>query len=455
MSLFNSSLGSERIEEILNKKDVSIFFLGIGGVGMSSLALLFKSRGYSVSGYDRDKKSEVVEKLRESGVKIIDGVTELKCEEYGLLVYTLAIDESDPIYILASSLGVPTVSRAELLGVVMRDYKKRIAVAGTHGKSTTTAIIDCILSYGGYNPTTVSGAPIKDGLAFREGGEEYFVFEACEYKNSFLNFKPTSAIITSIELDHTDFFTGLQMLEESYLDFANSCSDFVIVNESCVNNIKSRIKAPVFTFSDREGADFVYRITHREKGIRSFALFCRGRRVGEFHLRTISDCVVSDAAMAVALLYLCGVDVKSISTGLATFSGIPRRLEYISTLDGRAVIYDYAHHPTEIRETIKAVRGEWGKCTVVFCPHTYSRTAALWEDFVTSLSLSDHLVLTDIYAAREVAIEGVSSEHLAGRIRGAVCLSPREVYPYVKEKTEGAVILMGAGNLDVVRDSFL
>ena len=455
MSLFNSSLGSEKIGEILKNKDVRILFLGIGGVGMSSLALLMKSRGYSVSGYDRDNKSETVARLVESGVEIIDGEADFRWDEYGMLVYTLAIDEFDPIYLSATALGVPAVSRAELLGVVMSDYKKRIAVAGTHGKSTTTAIIDCILTYGGYNPTTVSGAPIKDGVAFREGGEDYFVLEACEYKNSFLKFKPTSAIITGIELDHTDFFTGFRMLEEAFLNFAKLCSDFVIVNESCANNIKGRIKAPVFTISDLEGADLVYRITYRGNGIRSFTLSCRGRRIGEFSLRTISDCVVTDAAMAVALLYLSGVDVKSIASGLAAFSGVPRRLERISTLDGRAVIYDYAHHPTEIRETIKAVRDEWGECTVVFCPHTYSRTASLWEDFVTSLSLADHLVLTDIYAAREVAIEGVSSEHLARSIRGAVCLPPHEVYPYVKEKTAGAVVLMGAGNLDTVRDSFL
>ena len=229
------------------------------------------------------------------------------------------------------------------------------------------------------------------------------------------------------------------------------------MNGECENIeiIKKDITVPFYTYGVKKECDFVYNIIKREKGKRTFTLDYRGRRIGEFDIPTIADYVVLDAVAAVSALCLYGVKIEKIRKGLKNFSPVARRLEVIGSLDNRPIIYDYAHHPTEIRKTILALKREYGKCTVVFRPHTYTRTAALWEDFCSALSLADHTVLLDIFAAREKEIEGVTSAALAERIEGAVRLDFEEVYTYVREKTVGAVILMGAGDIDNVKNAFL
>lgn len=458
MSLFNSSVGSGKIEKILKKKNSAVFFLGIGGIGMSALAQMLLSLGVRVSGCDRNTESKTVERLKEKGVTVFPESEVPENLGFDMLVYTLAMSAEHPIIKMAAQRRIPTVSRAELLGALMKGYSRRICVAGSHGKSTTTAILDAVLSGGGYNPTTVSGAELPTGSSLRLGERDFFVAEACEYKNSFLLFDPTAAIITRVELDHTDFFSDIGMLRKSFLDFINLCRDFAIVSGECENigKIKKDIKVPFYTYAEGKDADFVYNIIKRERGKRTFTLDFRGNRIGTFALSTIADYVVGDAAAAVSALYLYGIDTESIRQGLDTFSGVARRLELIGALDGRAVIYDYAHHPTEIRKTVLAVKREYGACTVVFRPHTFTRTAALWNDFAEALSLPEHTVLTDIFPAREEAIDGVTSEALAAEIgKGAVCLKSGEVFGYVREKTAGAVILMGAGDIEDIKYDFL
>ena len=221
MSTFNSSVGNEKIEEVLKKADTVVFFLGIGGVGMSALCEMLLSRGIAVVGSDRNLESDAVKRLIEKGVAVYPENSIPRGLSFDMLVYTLAIDANNPLFKVAREKGLPLVSRAELLGTLMREYERRICVAGAHGKSTTTAIVDTLLFCGGYEPTTVSGAILSSGSSFRLGGREYLVAEACEYKNSFLRFCPTAAIVTGIELDHTDFFSDLGMIRRSFLDFLN------------------------------------------------------------------------------------------------------------------------------------------------------------------------------------------------------------------------------------------
>lgn len=457
MSTFNSRVGNEKIEEVLKKNDTVVFFLGVGGVGMSALCEMLFSRGITVVGSDRNLESSTVKRLREIGISVYPENSIVRGLSFDMLVYTLAVDSNNRLFEVAREKGALLVSRAELLGTLMRGYGRRICVAGSHGKSTTTALVDTLLSCSGCEPTTVSGAMLSTGSSLRLGRRAYLVAEACEYKNSFLLFHPTAAIVTSVELDHTDFFSDLGMIRRSFLDFINLCRDFVLINGECENikAIKKDITVPFYTYGSGKECDFVYNIVRREKGKRTFVLACRGRRIGEFDIPTIADYVVEDAVAALSVLYLYGVEIEKIRKALKNFSATARRLEVIGSLGNRPIIYDYAHHPTEIRKTILAVKNEYGKCTVVFRPHTYTRTAALWEDFRSALSLADYTVLLDVFAAREDAIEGVTSAALAEKIEGAVRLDFDAVYTYVKDKTEGAIILMGAGDIEIIKQDFL
>ncbi len=471
MSNFNSINSDEYLSMIFNNPGAHVRFTGIYGAGMLPLACLFKKLGYNVSGSDRMAGGEAEEKasapddtfangrrlLRELGVKVT-GHGRDYISSVNILIYSLAVSEDNEELLEAKGLGIPMVSRAEALGYIMRQYREGIAVSGTHGKSTTVAITDAIFTASGRNPTTVSGATLCDGNPMRIGGANSFICEACEYKDSFLRLSPSVAVVTGIELDHTDYFKDTDAVCASFSDFINKAKCAVLnIDSENVKMILPRIKSDVITFGAlrREAAvnaksmpDYCYNIRGREGDVTSFDIL-KGDDVcltldtelpGEYNISNIT-------AAAVTALE-CGIERESIENAVREFHGIDRRFSKICTITGRDVIYDYAHHPSELSSVIDAANERYGECTVIFRPHTFTRTESLWSGFVTALSKPRFTIIGDIYPAREEPMEGINAENLAKAIGdNAVYLDEALMADYIIKHTSGAILLLGASPL--------
>ncbi len=454
MSLYNSSLGILKLAEIMEKieKDGGrVHFLGVFGAGQRGLARILLLQGIRVSGSDIRDISEGRE-LVGIGLEFYPASCEENVDGVSLCVYTLAIDENNPEYRAAKRLGIPTVSRAELLAFLFSRAKRRIAVAGSHGKSTVTAMLDHILMSAGAVPTVVTGASLSDGEAARLGGGEYFIAEACEYKDSFLKLHPTVSIVNNLELDHTDYFKSLDDLKRSFIKYASRAEDFALINiddphsASLIGEISSR----TVTFGASANADWRYSLVALGEGKSVFAVYHHEKPLGEIELNIPGTFNVSNALAAIAALGEYGVDFEDIRGSVSSFLGIKRRLEYLGEYKFRSVFYDYAHHPTEIAKGISAVRSlGFSLITVVFKSHTYSRTAALFDSFVKALSLADYTVIGEIYAAREENIFGISPADLVLAIGPTSIFADDEKVPEILDNfTRGAIIIMGAADMN-------
>lgn len=442
----------EEILGILQNKGAKIHFIGAGGIGMYSLCMLTRRLGYLVSGTDRED-SELCAELRRAGCVIGIGHSAAAVTGAELVVYTLAIEEDNPEILYAEGEGIPTVSRAEYLGALMTVYKERIGVSGTHGKSTTVAMLHSIFERAGKEPTTILGARARGGSPLTVGKRDYLIYESCEYKDSFLRFSPTVALFTNLEYDHVDYFKSFEALSDSFF-LAMSGAPIAIVNadDDALRSLLSKRKGRRVTFGERAGADIRADINLRECGRYSLEIFHTGGHfVVDLAIPGRHNAKNALAAASVALTY--GIPYTEIKAALEAFSGIERRLEVIGERDRAKIYYDYAHHPTEIECTIKTVREMTdGKICVVFKPHTYSRTARFITEFARALSLADEVILCDVSGIREEAIKGVSSERIARLIGShAICLSDSAVAAKIDEVGADAVIIMGAASLDEVK----
>ena len=447
-------LSREKLSRLLKKNGTAVHFIGIGGVSMYSLARLSQSLGLSVSGSDR-VLGEYAHDLISRGVRVHAGHDGPHAAGAELVVYSFAIREDNPELIYAVENDIPTVSRAEYLGALMKDYGTRIGVSGSHGKSTTTALIDAIFYEAGRENTTLLGASLVGGTPLREGGTDTMIYEACEYKDAFLHFHPTIAVALNLELDHTDYFHSIDELKESFRRALSRAERFALVNaddENLASVIKG-LKAPVITYG--QGTRSTYRFLicdFLERGFR-FVLYKHGQRIGDFTLNIPGVFNVGNAAAAVIVALECGIPLETVQSAVASFRGIPRRLEYIGERFGRPVVYDYAHHPTEIAASINAVKlMTHGLVTVVFKPHTYSRTRSLWEGFRLSLGIADYILLPPIYPAREEPIHGTSSDRLALELgEHARAVDDYRVTEELDSFTHGAIIIMGAGDMENIK----
>ena len=418
MANFTKNVSYDKIREISSRKNSRVHFIGVGGVSMYGLARLSLSFGLLVSGSDREE-SQNTKKLSELGARITIGHDGNAVLGADMVVYSHAISETNPELLVARSLAIPTVSRAEYMGALMEKYKSRIGVSGSHGKSTTVAILHRIFTLAMADPTTLSGAGLSGEDSVALGSLGVMIYEACEYRDSFLSFRPTIALATNLELDHTDYFKNKAAITESFRSALSLAEGIAVINgdDEWLSEIKNNITARVVTYGTGEESDYRYLISSFcERGF-VFTLSRFGSHIDSFTLNIPGVFNVANAVGAIVTALEFGIDTEIIKKAVASFPGIPRRLELVGGRRGRAVFYDYAHHPTEISASINTVRLMTGEdVTVVFKPHTYSRTKSLWENFRLSLSLADRIILTDIYPARETPLAGVSSAHLAEEI---------------------------------------
>ena len=302
----------------------------------------------------------------------------------------------------------------------------------------------------------LSGADLSSDGPLKLGGDNLFVYEACEYKDSFLRFSPTVALALNLELDHTDYFKDIDSLRGSFVRALSRASQLAVLNVDDENlaYVASRLKNKVVTYGQSERSDYRYRMRAFLDGAYAFSVERFGNTVGNFELHLPGMFNVNNAVGAIVTALEYGIDAEAIGRAVAGFRGIGRRLEEVGERFGRPVYYDYAHHPTEIRAAINTLKMLYrDSVTVIFKPHTYTRTASLWEGFRLSLSLADHVILSDIYPAREGPIEGVCSERLAAEIGArAVYLSDADILTHLDTKTYGTIVVMGAGEMEEIKE---
>lgn len=448
---------------------IQIYFIGIGGISMSGLAEILLTEGFNVSGSDR-APSDLTRTLEERGIKVFYGQRpENLTAKIDLVVYTAAIKGDNPELLAAKNLGIPTLTRAELLGQMMKNYKTPIAVSGTHGKTTTTSMISQILLNADADPTLSIGGIYKPvGGNIRVGASDIFVTEACEYTNSFLNFFPKIGIILNIEEDHLDFFRDLSDIRHSFRRFAEllPTDGALIINGdiSSPEELTKDLPCRVITYGLLAGHDYsASQIAYDESGFPSFTLTGNEGRNRKFSLHVHGDHNIQNALAAIALADLLHIPDEIIAAGLLAFGGTDRRFEYKGQMNGVNIIDDYAHHPTEIRATLNAAaqyphRRLW----CVFQPHTYTRTKAFLEEFAKALSLADEIVLADIYAAREKDTLGISSQTLQEKIRslGHSCHyfpSFEAIENFLSKNCtkDDLLITMGAGDIVKIGETLL
>jgi UDP-N-acetylmuramate--alanine ligase len=398
-----------------------IHFVGIGGAGMSGIAEILVNLGYTVSGSDR-KRSETVERLERLGVKVFIGHEATHVEGAHVVVYSSAVPRDNVEVAAARQRQVPVIPRAEMLAELMR-LKYGIAVAGTHGKTTTTSMVGAVLAEGRLDPTIVVGGRVTSlGTNARLGQGEYLVAEADESDGSFLKLSPTVAVVTTVDAEHLDHYGSLDAVRDAFAAFLNKVPFYgaaiVCLDEPNVQLLLPRVEKRVITYGLEGGADLVARRVHLQGLTSRFEVLHHGEPLGECTLQVPGRHNVANALAAVAV----GLDVEipflTIQKALAAFAGVQRRFQVRGHAAGVTVVDDYGHHPAEIRATLAAAKAGFdGRVVAVFQPHRYTRTFHLRDEFATAFNQADVLVIMDIYGAGEAPLEGVSAADLAERIR--------------------------------------
>ena len=449
-------------------RPVCVHFIGIGGISMSGLASVLLKEGFTVTGSE-SVRSDLTDKLSAQGAVIaFPQAAENIPGQCDVVVYTAAIHPDNPEFREAQSRQIPMLTRAQLLGQVMANDRIPVAVAGTHGKTTTTSMLSQMALQADMDPTiSVGGILPAIGGNFRVGGPDLFITEACEYTNSFLSFFPKVSIILNIDADHLDFFKDIDDIRRSFRKFA-----MLLPEDGCLvigskiprlEEITDGLKCRVITAGAGDGDYRAENIEMRKDGTTSFDLVCPNGRPARVDLSVPGLHNVDNALAAIAAADVVGIPRQSGLEGLASFTGTDRRFQYKGTVNGFRIIDDYAHHPTEVKATLDAARAQAeGEVWCVFQPHTYTRTQALLPEFAEALSGADHIVLADIYAAREVNTIGISSADLCERIKalgahaeyfpdfGAI-----EAYLLEHVKENDLLITMGAGNVCRIGEELL
>ncbi len=463
--------GTRRIKamyEIHFDKPIHVHFMGIGGISMSGLAEILLNEGFTVSGSDR-AKSALTENLEAQGVRVYyKQIASNITDDIDLVVYTAAISKDNPELLAVNEKKIPTLTRAELLGQIMKNYDTPIAISGTHGKTTTTSMVSEMLMQAETDPTLSIGGMLPSiGGNIRIGNSEYFVTEACEYTNSFLSFFPKISLILNVEEDHLDFFKDIHDIRASFNRFAKLLPDdgTLIVGGDIegFDVITKDVACKIITFGEKASDTYSYTdLTFDAAAHASFTLHSPSGDT-RITLSVPGKHNVLNAMAAIALSDKLGLPRESSLKAVSSFKGTERRFEHKGEIGGITIIDDYAHHPTEIRATLEAaLKTEHKTLWCVFQPHTYTRTKAFLDDFAKALSLADHIVLADIYAAREKNTIGISSKDLAEKITalGKPCSyfpSFDEIENFLLENCSAGdlLITMGAGDIYKIGENLL
>ncbi len=442
-----------------------VHFIGIGGISMSAIAKVLLHNKVKVTGSDFSG-GKSTDELISLGADVVIGHSADNIKNPDLVVYTAAISDDNPELKAAREKGIETIARAEMLGRIMKNYKKAISVAGTHGKTTTTSMMSYVLVKALLDPTIMVGGELDiiNGN-FRIGNSEYFLTESCEYCRSFLEFFPTVGIILNVEEDHLDYYKDLDDIKSAFSDFSKLIpSDGVLVvcaeDSDALDCVKNALCAPI-TYGFDKGDYMAKNITFDDFGYPSFDVYKNGEKIISLTLNVVGRHNVLNATSVVAASLAMGIGTDAIKSGLEGYHGTKRRFEKKGYCNGALIIDDYAHHPTEIAaafDSVKKIKHNTVWC--IFQPHTYTRTKALFDDFARVLSRVDRVILTDIYAAREKDTGLVSSKDLADKIPDALYMKTfDEIADYIKKAAcRGDIIItMGAGNVvnigDMIKNS--
>ena len=450
------------------KKNRHFHFIGIGGIGMSGLAEILLNRGCKVSGSDI-KPSDITDRLKSGGAEIFTSHEAENVKGCDMVVYTAAVSDENPELRQAASSGIPVCSRAELLGSLMEDNPYSIAISGTHGKTTTTSMVSLILRNSGKDPTILVGGDLPEiGGNVKVGSGDFFVTEACEYRDSFLSMKPNIEIILNIDSDHLDYFKDINHIASSFSKFASLVPDDGLVvaytPNAFVAGAVRDLGCRVVSFGASAACDYCADdIVFDANGHPGFTVKHNGEALGKIQLAIPGEHNVLNAVAAFACTHSLGAPVDIIISTLEAYEGTHRRFDSIGTTkNGAKIIDDYAHHPTEINATLKAAANiRHDKIWCIFQPHTYTRTLALFDEFAGAFKYADVIILTEIYAAREKNIYKISSRDLVPKMMEIYkdkeiqyIENFEEISTYVGENAgpDDLVITMGAGDVYKIGD---
>ena len=443
------------------KKIQHIHLVGIGGAGMSGIAEVLLNLGYRVSGSDL-QDSETVQRLRNMGGAIFIGHRADHIEGAQVVVISSAVSQDNEEIKAARKGLVPVIPRAEMLAELMR-LKYGVAIAGAHGKTTTTSLLAGVLAQGGLDPTVVIGGKLnRFGSNAKLGQGEFLVAEADESDGSFLKLSPTIAVVTNMDMEHLDYYGSMERIQETFLNFINKVPFYglavLCLDEVRIQEIIPRVEKRVLTYGMVTQADLMARDVHLQNGRSVFQVFFRGKALGRFELSLPGMHNVNNALAVIGVALELEIPMKAVETALREFSGVERRFQVVreGTRDGIMVVDDYGHHPTEIKATLAAAKSGWDlRTVVVFQPHRYTRTRDLLEEFGRAFDQADVLILTDIYPAGEKPIEGVSAEKLCETIlrqghRNAYWVpEKKDVADFVLKQLRSGdmVVTLGAGDI--------
>ena len=444
------------------KKYKNIHMIGIGGISMSGIAAILENWGFNVTGSDTSD-SEAVQLLLKKGIKVIIGHSLEDVANSDVVIYSAAIKQDDPEILEAKRLNIPTIERADFLGEITRCYKDTICISGTHGKTTTTSMVSLCFLEALKDPSIQVGALLKPlNGNYRVGNSEHFIIEACEYVESFLKFSPKAEIILNIDNDHLDYFKTFDNIKNAFIKYVKLLpNDGILITNADDKNCMDLPKytsAKVYTYGiDNQDADFTAKnITFDDDGFPEFDVYYKNEFFVKLQLSVPGRHNVLNALACTTLCTEYGIDKKDIAVALERFTGAHRRFEFKGKINKTSSVYDdYAHHPTEIKATYNSLSNKkYNKSWVIFQPHTYSRTKTLLDDFADALINFDHIVVLDIYAAREKNTYNISSKDLVDKIKelgkeAKYIPDFEECVKYVKNNIEknDIVVTLGAGTV--------
>lgn len=448
------------------KKYKRIYMMGLGGISMSGIAEILKNWGFEVTGSDSVQSAQT-DWLEKNGIKVnIGQVRENIHNDIDLLVYSAAIKEDNPEFIRAKELDIPCVERGVFLGEITKLFKDTIGIAGTHGKTSTTSMVSSAFLEAGYDPTIQVGACLKaiDGN-YRVGDSDYFIIEACEYSDSYLNFKQKSAIVLNIDDDHLDYFGNIDNIKKSFEKYVAKLpkNGLLVLNrddERCYD-LRNSTKAKVITVGSSDNADWFYKdVSFNDDGYANYDAYFHGEFKGHIELKVAGIHNVFNSLACIALCYEYKISVDLVAKALLNFDGASRRLEYKGKLNGAKIYDDYGHHPTEILATVNSLKKKkYKELWVVYEAHTYSRLNSHLDEIAEALVNFDNIIITDIYAAREKNIYNIHEEDLMNKLKklgkSSVHISSfEEIVKTLQDNVkDGDIILtLGAGYVTKISD---